>query len=212
MIDTAERLAAERGLNGLSLREVQLASGQRNKSAASYHFGTREGLIQSVVVARMGPINERRLAELAAIEAAGTPTLRQLVEILVLPLAEATAKPGSTYARFLLQGLADPVMGEIVRGSMESRSIRAVRDRIMKHLGHLPKAMRERRMIGCVHLMVATLAGWESAAGKVSAPARRDLVDMCLAVLNAPVTAAAASPSKNRPALPADPPQKSSTT
>ena len=197
MIDTAERLAAERGLSGLSLREVQLASGQRNKSAAAYHFGTRERLIESVVAARMGPINERRLTEFAALETVGTPTLRQLVEILVLPLADATTQPGSTYARFLLQGLADPVMGDIVRGSMESRSIRVVRDRIMKHLGHLPTSLRQRRMIGCVQLMVATLAGWESAASSVPLAAHRDLVDMCLAVLTAPVTTA---PSAQLPA------------
>ena len=40
MITTAERIVAERGLTAMSLRVVQRESGQRNKSAAQYHFGS----------------------------------------------------------------------------------------------------------------------------------------------------------------------------
>ena len=47
MIDAGERLAAERGIAAMSLREVQAAAGQRNKSAAQYHFGSRTGLIEA---------------------------------------------------------------------------------------------------------------------------------------------------------------------
>ena len=186
MIDAAERLAAERGLNGLSLREVQLASGQRNKSAAAYHFGTRDGLIAAVVAARMGPVNERRTALIATLDAQPAPSLRRWVEALVEPLADATRHPGSNYARFLLQGLADPLMGRVVRESMESASYMNVRARILAELDHLPPSLRERRVDGAVQLMVSTLATWEASRVKPSAAVRRDLVAMCLAVLTAP--------------------------
>ena len=53
MIDAAERLASERGLGAMSLRDVMAEAGQRNKSAAQYHFGSREGLVEAVIEARM---------------------------------------------------------------------------------------------------------------------------------------------------------------
>ena len=101
MIAAAERLAVERGLGAMSLREVQLVSGQRDKSAAAYHFGSREGLIEAVVAARMGPVNERRLAVLAGLDPApGAAPLADLVAALVVPLAEHTVgRPGSRWAR-----------------------------------------------------------------------------------------------------------------
>ena len=48
MIRAAERLFSERGIEAVSLREVGAVAGQRNNSAAQYHFGTREGLVDAV--------------------------------------------------------------------------------------------------------------------------------------------------------------------
>ena len=132
MIAAAERIAVERGLGAMSVREVQAASGQRNKSAAQYHFGSREGLIEAVVADRMAPVNERRLAMLAALDARpGEPSLRELTAALVEPLAETTiGTTGSRWARFLTQGMADPALSAIVRRNVEGRSYREVRRRL----------------------------------------------------------------------------------
>jgi len=40
LILAGERLIAQQGLEGLSLRKVNLAAGQKNTSAALYHFVT----------------------------------------------------------------------------------------------------------------------------------------------------------------------------
>ena len=45
LLDVAERLFAERGIDNVSIREIVRASGQSNLSAAHYHFGTREALV-----------------------------------------------------------------------------------------------------------------------------------------------------------------------
>src|SRR3546814_12416611 len=83
MIEAAERLAAEQGLAAMSLREVQAAAGQRNKSAAQYHFGSPAGLVEAAIANRMGPINEARLAMLDDLDACIEPTpLRDLVAVL----------------------------------------------------------------------------------------------------------------------------------
>src|SRR5690606_16402397 len=100
----------------MSLRVVQQESGQRNKSAAQYHFGSRDGLIEAVLATRMGAVNERRRELLDAIDrddrelgADGdtgdrASRLRRLVEALVRPVAEQTIMvPESCWARFVVQ-------------------------------------------------------------------------------------------------------------
>jgi AcrR family transcriptional regulator len=197
MISAAERIAVERGLGAMSLREVQAASGQRNKSAATYHFGSREGLIEAVVAARMGPVNERRLEMLAELDARpGPPSLRDLTAALVVPLADHTvATTGSHWARFLVQGFADPALSAVVRRNFEGRSYRDVRARMVAALDHVPARLRDRRVDHTVGLMTMSLATTEAeraSAGRTLLPVPAliaDLVDICTAVLAAPSTA-----------------------
>ena len=64
LVETAERLFAEQGIETVSLRDVSKAAGQRNHSAAQYHFGDRAGLVAAVYEHRMRHVNERRHAML----------------------------------------------------------------------------------------------------------------------------------------------------
>jgi len=192
MIDAAERLVAERGFAACSLREVQALAGQRNKSAAHYHFGSLAGLVEAIVEARMAPINAQRLAMIEALDAAGRgDDLRALVEAMVDPLADNTlGRPGSAYARFLAQVLADPKMSVVVGRHLQAESFRIVRQRIAAHpsVADLPpelQAVRAERVIG---LVIISLAAWEDQPGPSSARVG-DLIDACLAVLRAPVGA-----------------------
>ncbi len=51
LIAAAERLMANHGIDGVDLREIHAAAGQRNRSAIAYHFGDREGLVVPVLLA-----------------------------------------------------------------------------------------------------------------------------------------------------------------
>ena len=102
LVRTAERLIAERGVDGVSLREVAAAAGQRNTAAVRYHFGDREGLVGAVFEFRLPGINERRLALLDQIRAEGLlDDPCRLVEAYALPLVEEAARPNSHYVGFL---------------------------------------------------------------------------------------------------------------
>jgi AcrR family transcriptional regulator len=106
IIEAAERLIAERGVHGVSLREVGAEAGQRNTGAVRYHFGSKELLVNAVFQHRMAPINQRRLALLDQLDAEGDGrTLRGLVEAFAFPLAETLGEPGrpSWYLRFCIQ-------------------------------------------------------------------------------------------------------------
>ncbi len=199
MIDAAERLVAEHGLAAMSLREVQVAAGQRNKSAAQYHFGTREGLIEAVLLARMAPANDRRHELLAAATADGeTPTVRQLVEALVRPVAEHTvlASNRSHWARFLMQCSSDPTLSEVVRRSVEGEAYRRLHQLLIESVDHVPEALRVRRVEHAVGLAFMSLAAAEQARDDGATPAPpaaiqvEDLVDQCVGLLLAPPSAA----------------------
>ena len=62
---TAERLFAQRGCEGVSLREIAQAAGSRNNNAVQYHFGSREGLMAAIHVCRVGDMEAMREAMLA---------------------------------------------------------------------------------------------------------------------------------------------------
>jgi AcrR family transcriptional regulator len=207
MIDAAERLAAERGLGTMSLREVQAAAGQRNKSAAQYHFGSKEGLVEAIAAARMGAVGARRREVLDAL--GPHPTRRELVEALVGPLADHVLAGSSHWARFLVQAAHDPTFAKTVRLAFEGSTFREVRDGLLAGLDHLPEPLRARRLDHAVGLVVTSLAVLEGTSrpgdrGSLPAAAQvADLVDMALGVLDAPVsatTAAALTPRRARQA------------
>ena len=59
LIETAERLFAEKGIDNVSLREINRAAGQKNVAALHYHFGTRESLLEALFENRMSGVNNR---------------------------------------------------------------------------------------------------------------------------------------------------------
>jgi AcrR family transcriptional regulator len=206
MIQAAERLIAEQGIAACSLREVQLLAGQRNKSAAHYHFGSRDGLVEAIVETRMAPINADRLARIEALDAEGRGhDLRALVEVLVDPLATATlGRPGSNYARFLAQVIGDPKTSALVARHLLAESFRTVRDRLADLLRDVPEELQALRVDRAVGLVLISLASWEGTPGS---PARvADLVDACVAVLEAPLS------ERTRSALEADAPSTAADT
>lgn len=197
MIDAAERLVAEQGLGAMSLREVQKAAGQRNKSAAQYHFGSRHGLIEAIVAARMGPINEARFERLAeADDAEQPPGLRDLAVIMVEPLADATLRPGSCWARFLRQSYADPEVSDVVARAASGRGFWATRERLIEVATHLPVVLRSRRVdhaIGLTFVSLAIAEGRLAQDGTTAIPpaaVTADLVDSFVAVVEAPASPA----------------------
>src|SRR6201994_5140502 len=80
-----ERLFAERGCDGVSLREIGAAAGSGNNSAVQYHFGSKEQLVVAIFENRLTYIDERRAVLLAQL---APRDVRAWVECYVLPLLE----------------------------------------------------------------------------------------------------------------------------
>ena len=60
LLDAAEALFLEEGLENVSLRAIVRRAGQRNQSAMQYHFGRREDLIKAIIHRRMLQLERRR--------------------------------------------------------------------------------------------------------------------------------------------------------
>jgi AcrR family transcriptional regulator len=108
LLQTAERLFAERGISAVSLREIGETAEQRNTAAVHYHFGDKDGLVEAIFEFRAEQINACREGLLAALVAEGrTRDVAALAEALVLPLADQL-NPRSRYVGFLSRLQSEP--------------------------------------------------------------------------------------------------------
>jgi AcrR family transcriptional regulator len=100
----ARRLFAHRGLDGVSVRDIVLAAGQRNSGSLHYYFGTKENLARELVSDGAKLIDQRRNSQLDDIERAGGPRhLREVIEVLVWPSTGLAGEHGEedSYIRFI---------------------------------------------------------------------------------------------------------------
>lgn len=87
LLDAAERLFSEQGLEATSLRAIT-AQASANLASIHYHFGSKEALIQEVFARRLGPLNDERLRLLDNVERdAGyaPPPLEAILEAFISP-------------------------------------------------------------------------------------------------------------------------------
>jgi AcrR family transcriptional regulator len=97
----AEELFALHGVDAVSTREIVKAAGA-NTSAIHYHFGSKDGLIEELMEARLNQLGSyirQRATELAA---DGAPTPRHIATAIVMPLADLAQSQGSASLRFMI--------------------------------------------------------------------------------------------------------------
>lgn len=165
LMRAAERLFAEKGLGGVSVRDITLAAGARNQSALHYHFGGMGELIREVFAHRYRTIEHARMKRLAGIAVAGTDGgVLELMEAAVSPQFEAChEEDGRLYARFCVQLTTDPrfdVLQLIRDAGMESAQL--MRDLLSEALADLPEDIlrtRQRRLITISMILMADYAG-----------------------------------------------------
>ena len=156
LVRAAERLFARHGLYQVTVREITQAAGQRNVSALNYHFGSREGIIDTILVRSGDPIEAMRCEHRSGLPV--EPTTRQLLAALVVPYASALATTeGRDYLRIVAQmsntfpqwrghrpGVG-PCLQQIL-GEIEERPT------------DLPLAIRQARVVGMIQLMTAAMS------------------------------------------------------
>lgn len=163
------------------------AAEQRNASAISYHFGSREGLLLELLARRGGPVDEQR-GELR--DALGdAPSTRDLVRCLVAPYCELLTWPGGrSYLRIVAQLRGRFAAWRIESDQATTKQLARVLDEIEARAALSP-ALRRERIVALIMVMTATTAERarlldEGAAPELDHDAFVDnLVDMCAALV-----------------------------
>ncbi len=120
LVLAAERLFAERGIDGVSLRAVMAAAGT-NVASVHYHFGSKEALVEVLIRQRSDEVAARRTALLDEMEQAGPITVRQLAEAFALPVWEMATGDGAAWVKFIagIVGSGHPALSLVAEGFTE---------------------------------------------------------------------------------------------
>lgn len=98
LVLTAERLFATKGLDGVPLRQIGVETGMANRSAVQYHFGSKDSLVEAILVNRLESLTQRRQLLLAR---APGDDVRRIVEAQLLPWIELAEDEQCYYMPFL---------------------------------------------------------------------------------------------------------------
>jgi AcrR family transcriptional regulator len=113
LIDTAERLLDEHGIDGVSARAIAAAAGHRNNAAVRYHFGDRDTLVRVVLERRALEVDVQRHTLLDELEAAGNVQPHAALTALLQPLVGLLDDIGGRrYLRVLNQAANHPGLYE----------------------------------------------------------------------------------------------------
>lgn len=103
ILNTAEQLFAEHGVNGVSLRSINAAAGV-SPSVLHYHFGNREVLLEALIERGMTPLMAQRKILLEALLPQDAPSITAVIDALVDPLAAFVVnsdQDGKRYVQFM---------------------------------------------------------------------------------------------------------------
>jgi AcrR family transcriptional regulator len=201
LLAAAEQLFATRGL-AVPNREIVAAAGQHNRSAITYHFASRDGLIDAVCEAHETPIAQHREHLIARLPGPEDRTTRQLVEAHIQPLeAEMLRCAPSYWARVSEMLLVDQPLpfsrdiGATVCPGPQQRADKVLSELLelmVAHLSPLPEQEAVGRVALTVRFLNSGLARWErdSQLGVDGvaplAPFTLILTDLAVAMLDAP--------------------------
>lgn len=110
LLKAAAELIAERGVDAMSIREIT-EHAKANVAAVNYHFGSREGLVITLMEMHLLPLWEERMARMDAAEGkwgSKAVPLEELVDAWVRPVS------GAARRAVLGEAVALRVMGRVL--------------------------------------------------------------------------------------------------
>lgn len=158
LILAGERLFAEGGIQGVSMREIASSAGQSNHFAVQYHFGSREGLVQAIFDFRMEQMEQQRGEMLARLEREGLMRdARSILEIVMLPQLHLDGGANTSYGNFLSQYLLGREWGDFgIFGHEAPLNLAKALHLLGERVSYLPSPVAQRRLVG-VSLMFLNL-------------------------------------------------------
>jgi AcrR family transcriptional regulator len=188
-----ERLIAEHGVDGVSMRQIGADIGSGNNSAVLYHFGSKERLVEAIFEYRVPRLRERR-AELVAERRPSD--LRGWLECQVVVVLEQSELRDSSYMRFVASIAQHG--GEAFKHLPRrfAKGQREYEEQLRAFLMGLDEPLRTHRLVEAMELTVHAAANRERSRAQRRpvlplALESANLVDCVVGFLEAPVSPAA---------------------
>ncbi len=138
LLCAAEKLLIERGYTGMSARAVAQVA-RVNIASASYHFGSKKGVLEAVVQWRLAPMNAARLSLLSQVLTNPTHSLENILHAFLWPLFET--EPDGPVRLLMGRLMAEPAA---LVGPVIEETFRDVADAFVTALeAQVPEASRE---------------------------------------------------------------------
>ena len=207
LLDSAEQLFAERGIDEVSLREITAAA-DANVAAVNYHYGSKEGLLLAVLERRMAQMASRRDDMLAELEyRPKPPTVQEVAGAFlysIVALLHEDPTPGQSYITLLAR---------VALSSIDIRTLSGGRDIPARYLAlyrrarpDLPADVAERR-VAITSATVLEVLGRPLNAGRptplllnlTTSALIDEVTDFIVAGLSAPRSSSPRRPSTVRP-------------
>lgn len=158
LIVSAEKLISEKGLEAISLREIALDAGCRNKYAVQYHFKSKARLFEAISEHRMNqlePIRAHMIQE--ARENGRLDDVETLIEIMCRPPMSVVSKDGRHYyasfmSKYLTRYRNTKFTHTFVANSEKYPNMGFVFERLMHSMEHVAPEFRHMRILS-VYLM-----------------------------------------------------------
>lgn len=169
----ALRLFAARGVDGVTVRQIAEAAGQKNHAVVGYYFGSKEDLVRAVVVHGARMIDDLRNLMVDDLERRGEPLrVEDITSLLVRSSLAADTPPWSEcYNRFVtMLSLSNrPLFMAALDGRWNSGYLRCL-DHLRRLLSHLPAEVVTQRLVFLGSALGGVLAGRESELADRSRP------------------------------------------
>ena len=148
-MQAAQRLFAERGIDAVSVNEITIAAGQKNRNALQYHFGNRNGLLQAIIDHHIARVSEYRGPVLESLDEAATPA-HNAARALVAPIIEYVQSDADAldYVKLISQ-IAAASLPETNPGATSALSFgfdERLRDAMVAAIAHLSPEEAQRRL------------------------------------------------------------------
>ena len=168
IMQAAERLFAERGIDGVSLREITATAGV-NIAAAHYHFGSKKMVLEELFAQRSAPIAKRRLELLAQVrrDKKGKPVLEDVLEAFLQPALQARDDPGG--ASFVLLRARIAFENAQVRKAVLGKAFDASSREFLRILAQALPGLDKDEMYWRFHFVLGAMVYTMAAPGRIEA-------------------------------------------
>jgi AcrR family transcriptional regulator len=177
-VEAAQALFAERGIDSVSLSEITVAAGQKNRNALQYHFGNRAGLLQAIIDSHAPRVHAHRQRIIDEIEADAPPPASAAARALVQPLTDYVQESEQAifYVKILSQMamLGSPMLDPEDHSGFSFKRDTRLYGLFGKALVHLEREERQHRIFLSLSLTFHGIADICRSTGQRGADANRE--------------------------------------